>query len=389
MRTDLAGEDSSRNKVARELSPAALRAADRVAGRVGRELPASERRPYLCHTLCELGSEPLDDELGVISAFLDANPREAVILFVEPYVPVDDLERAFASAGLLEQAAELRRDEPLPTLGELARAGTRLIVLAEEDGGARPWYLPRFSFVQDTPLGAEAPAELRCRRSRGSADSPLYLINHWIPPYPPSVSRNALIGGRVLERRLDRCERSRRLVPNLVAVDFYERSGVVDIAREQRALARTRAGDGLARQPDQRLPGRRVVLVNERGGGVEERHRVQRRPPGRVAHARRDRPEGRQVAAGARDRERHQRAADVDRRELLGAALGQRVGVGPEHLGDRRRERRSRARALVLAVASAYSHSMVPGGFDVMSSTTRLTSRISLIMREAICSSRS
>ncbi len=36
-----------------------------------------------------------------------------------------------------------------------------------------------------------------------------------------------------------------------------------------------------------------------------------------------------------------------------------------------------------------YSHSMVPGGFEVMSSTTRLTSRSSLIMREAIVSSRS
>jgi hypothetical protein len=37
----------------------------------------------------------------------------------------------------------------------------------------------------------------------------------------------------------------------------------------------------------------------------------------------------------------------------------------------------------------AYSHSIVPGGLLVMSSTTRLTSRISLIMREAICSSSS
>src|SRR5215207_8056635 len=36
-----------------------------------------------------------------------------------------------------------------------------------------------------------------------------------------------------------------------------------------------------------------------------------------------------------------------------------------------------------------HSHSIVPGGLDVMSSTTRLTSRISPIMREAICSSRS
>ena len=37
----------------------------------------------------------------------------------------------------------------------------------------------------------------------------------------------------------------------------------------------------------------------------------------------------------------------------------------------------------------AYSHSIVPGGLDVMSSTTRPTGRISLIMRLAICSSRS
>ncbi len=36
-----------------------------------------------------------------------------------------------------------------------------------------------------------------------------------------------------------------------------------------------------------------------------------------------------------------------------------------------------------------YSHSIVPGGFDVMSSTTRPTGRISLIILLAICSSRS
>ena len=48
-------------------------------------------------------------------------------------------------------------------------------------------------------------------------------------------------------------------------------------------------------------------------------------------------------------------------------------GVGPERAGGLGR----------------YSHSIVPGGFDVMSRTTRLTSRISLIMREAMRSSRS
>ena len=36
-----------------------------------------------------------------------------------------------------------------------------------------------------------------------------------------------------------------------------------------------------------------------------------------------------------------------------------------------------------------YSHSIVPGGFDVMSSVTRFTCGISLIIREATFSSRS
>ena len=53
------------------------------------------------------------------------------------------------------------------------------------------------------------------------------------------------------------------------------------------------------------------------------------------------------------------------------------------------RLRRARLDALAEPAQLAYSHSMVPGGLLVMSSTTRLTSRISLIMREAICSSRS
>ena len=235
VRTDLAGENSSRNKVARELSPRALRTADRLAGRVGASLPTGRRSPYLCHTLCELGSEPLEDQLRLFKSFLDRNRREVVVFFVEPYVPVETLERALDRAGLLSEAAALQRDEPLPTLGELIRAKTRVVIFTEKDGGARPWYLPGFSFVQDTPLGARNAAQLVCGLNRGSADSPLLLLNHWIDGFPPSPSRNQRVGGAVLERQVDRCERERRLLPNLVAVDFYERTRVLAIARRLNA----------------------------------------------------------------------------------------------------------------------------------------------------------
>ncbi len=47
------------------------------------------------------------------------------------------------------------------------------------------------------------------------------------------------------------------------------------------------------------------------------------------------------------------------------------------------------ARCTATNSRSVYSHSIVPGGLLVMSSTTRPTERISPIMRAAICSSRS
>jgi hypothetical protein len=235
IRTDLRAEGGSRNKVVRELSPAALRTADRLVGQAGVGRPEGERRPYLCHTLCELGAEPLDEQFALYRAFLDANPREVLILFVEPYVPVEEIERALTDADLLDEAAEIAVGDPLPTLGELIRARTRLVVLAEQDGGARPWYLPGFELVQDTPLGARSPGQFSCRRFRGEPGSPMLLLNHWIDTFPPSVSRNDRIGADFLERRAQRCGRERGLTPNLLAVDFYERSDVVEVARQLNA----------------------------------------------------------------------------------------------------------------------------------------------------------
>ncbi len=63
VRTDLAAEGSDRNKVAQQLPTSALRLADRVAGGVGLGTLKGNAKPYLCHTLCELGADPLDREL--------------------------------------------------------------------------------------------------------------------------------------------------------------------------------------------------------------------------------------------------------------------------------------------------------------------------------------
>ncbi len=233
VRTDLGAEGSDRNKVAAQVPARALRVADRVAGRVGVGTLNGTPEPYLCHTLCELGAEPLNRELEVIRSFLEHHPNQVVVVIVEDYVPPATIERAFEQTGLTRYVATLDHRTPLPTLGELIARGQRLVVFAEEKGGSPAWYMPAFSFVQDTPLGATRPDQLSCKRYRGETDSPLLLINYWIPPFPPSPTLNAAIGrAPFLRGRIERCLQKRGFKGAIVAVDFYQRTAVVDIAKE-------------------------------------------------------------------------------------------------------------------------------------------------------------
>jgi len=233
VRTDLTAEGSDRNKVAQQLPPSALRIADRVAGGIGLGTLKGKPEPYLCHTLCELGAEPLDRELGAIASFLHEHPDQVLAVIVEDYVPPSTMEQAFAAAQLTRYVATLKLHAPLPTLGELIDSGHRLLVFAEEEGGSPSWYMPAFSFIQDTPLGALHPGQLSCARYRGNEDSPMLLLNHWIPPFPPSPTVNAQIGrAAFLRARILRCAGERHTDGAIVAVDFYQRTAVVKVAQE-------------------------------------------------------------------------------------------------------------------------------------------------------------
>lgn len=233
VRTDLAAEGAEANKVARAVPTQALRVAERIAGPLGVGMPAGEPSLYLCHTLCELGAEPLGRELRAIDSFLEAHPRAFLVLIMEDYVPAARVAAAFRAAGLARLAATLPRHAPQPTLGKLLGEGKRLVVFSEKSGGTPPWYMAAFSYFQDTPLGANRPDQLSCDRFRGEADSPYLLINHWIPPFPPSPRLNAAIGHAVfLRHRIRSCMRARGTEGAIVAVDFYDRTSVVRVAAE-------------------------------------------------------------------------------------------------------------------------------------------------------------
>lgn len=247
VRTDLQAEGVDRNRVAKALGPDAVAAAERLIGRLGQGELRGERDLFLCHTLCELGAEDLDETLRLFADHLARDRGSVIVWLIEPYMPVARLERALRDAGLYDRLAVLDRDKPLPTLGELVERDRRIVAFTESGGAERPWYMPAWSFIQDTPLGARKVDELRCSRARGGDDSPLLAVHGWIDAFPPPPAENAKAGGAFLRERLARCERLRRLHPNLVAVDFYDRSGVVEIARERNEEA-IRAAERLAQE---------------------------------------------------------------------------------------------------------------------------------------------
>jgi hypothetical protein len=250
VRTDFKSEGRSRNKVAKALPPEQLEAAVRLAGRVGAGDLEGERDVWLCHTVCELGATRMVDTLTEMRTFLDRNRGEVLILFVEPYVAPAEIEKVFAKSGLDRYVATLSRDEPLPTLGELVRENRRVIVFAEKDAdGTVPWYLDGFSFVQDTPLGAENVRQLSCELSRGTADSPLLMLNHWADLFPPRAEPNRpFLKENFVIRRAHECGRERGLPVSLIAVDHYDQGRFIEAVdalnaeRVQRLRQRQRVG---------------------------------------------------------------------------------------------------------------------------------------------------
>jgi hypothetical protein len=231
IRTDLAAEGTTRNRVAKALgSPAAIRLAERVAGRIGLGNLKGQREVWLCHSLCELGATNMQTTLRQYRSFLDAHPDQFVVLFLEPSVPSWAIEREFARAGLIDRIATLPRDRPMPTLGSLLRSGKQMVVLGEHDTEGVPWYLDGFSYIQDTPLGKHSGTS--CARYRGQETSPIFMINGWSDRFPPLPSADLPLQTRArLLERIRRCTRVRGMRPAFYAVDHYDEGQLLQVAK--------------------------------------------------------------------------------------------------------------------------------------------------------------
>jgi hypothetical protein len=206
---------------------------------------------YLCHSFCELGATRLDSVLDDLRTFLVAHPGAVVVVINQDYVTPEDFVRAVREADLEELVYRGRLAGRWPTLGEMVDAGQRLVLLAEENAGAAPWYRPAYEAItQETPYSFGSVPELTdpdrlpasCRPNRGPDQAPMLLLNHWITTDPlPLPSNSSKVNAyEPLMARIRECTRIRGQSPNLVAVNFYLRGDLFRVVDELNGVASPR-----------------------------------------------------------------------------------------------------------------------------------------------------
>ena len=185
---------------------------------------------YLCHSFCELGATKFSQTLADIRRFLKQHPNDVVTLILEDYAVASDMVEAFRDAGLERSMVHHEPGRPWPSLRQMKRRGTRLVVFAQNQGGDAPGLLDAFAEMGETPYSFRTAAELSCRPNRGPAESlRLFLLNHWIDDPNRRAAAAMVNESDVLGARAEQCARERGHLPNFVAVNFAEEGDLLRV----------------------------------------------------------------------------------------------------------------------------------------------------------------
>lgn len=232
VKTDFDAVPHANRKIAEVIGPDAWAAGMRV-----REQLVGEPGPsdiYLCHGFCELGAVLMVPVLRSVVEFLVTHPGEVIIIDFEDYAPPANIAAAFQESGLLEYVYQGPLEPTWPTLGEMVASGGRVLVLGEYNVAGVPWmHLAWEGLMAETPYTFPTPDAFSCRPNRGTPRGELFLINHWIETTPTPRPSNAQIVNQqdVIVRRVQQCQRERRMTANIIAVDFAGIGDVVGAAR--------------------------------------------------------------------------------------------------------------------------------------------------------------
>lgn len=183
--------------------------------------PADDGSLRVCHGFCELGEQPFVEVLDEIEAFLDAWPREVVLLDFQIEVPAEDLRAALMAHPLHTRALTQAPGTPWPTLGELVDADRRLVVFGSGDPEDPPWLLAKSAFMYTTGWSYWEPEDLDCAITSDQLEHGLYEVTHVLTnPLASPYNAEAINSAESIDAHLERCDEEVGFV-NLLSVDFY------------------------------------------------------------------------------------------------------------------------------------------------------------------------
>lgn len=232
------------------------------------------RDVYLCHVYCEYGATKFTTALGYTRQFLTNNPDNVIIWFIGDYVSKADTEKALREAKVFDRVWDYDPNAPMPTLGQMIDAKKNIVMISEFSGAPPAWNIKGYGVFQDTPFTFRKDAELyspgsskytgtatvtgpvpatvtgpdgteqwtkewagisSCAPNRGTPNSPLFQINHWITPAgaaPTIGEAKAVNAYDVLKPRVQDCMTQRGKFPTIVGVNFVEIGDALQVVDE-------------------------------------------------------------------------------------------------------------------------------------------------------------
>jgi len=207
------------------------------------------RGVYLCHAYCELGSTPLVEGLKWYADFLDAHPKNVLLIDNEDYISPEDFAAAAEESGLLDHIYMGSTDQWM-TPREMIAADQQVVMLADHNGGTIPWYHKTYDgILQETPYTFETPDLLwkasnwkqSCGPNRGDVTGSMFLMNHWSPPTAPATPDLETAGHvnarAVIKNRAKECAKVRGRLPSIIAADQITAGDIVQAVRDLNAIA--------------------------------------------------------------------------------------------------------------------------------------------------------
>jgi len=198
-----------------------------------------EEGTYLCHTYCEFGKMPLREGLEGIRDFLLENPHEVVALLFEAYVSEHDAAVAFEEAGLMDMVHMQTAGLPWPTLREMISIGHRVVAFSDDLDHDVALYNDIWEHCWETGWNNKEMEDFNCERGRGSEDSTLFILNHFLtdPIALPALAEEANANPQ-FELRAFTCMEESGAIPNFVTVDFYSIGDVFDVVDKLNGVGR-------------------------------------------------------------------------------------------------------------------------------------------------------